>query len=105
MAPENESAGNESAPHGQTLWHGRFAGGPAEELLAYTVSLPFDQRLFPDDIAGSLRSPWLGLFGDLDPSIPVDDVERLRHREILEAIDAEMVAPERENPRNGKHRP
>ncbi len=36
-----------------TLWHGRFASGPADELLAYTVSLPFDQRLWPDDIAGS----------------------------------------------------
>ncbi|HEX4866626.1 MAG TPA: argininosuccinate lyase [Acidimicrobiales bacterium] len=36
-----------------TLWHGRFEGGPADELLAYTVSLPFDQRLAPDDIAGS----------------------------------------------------
>ncbi len=36
-----------------TLWHGRFAGGPAEALLAYTVSLPFDERLYPDDIAGS----------------------------------------------------
>ncbi len=38
---------------GKTLWHGRFASGPAEELLAYTVSLPFDQRLWPDDIEGS----------------------------------------------------
>jgi argininosuccinate lyase len=36
-----------------TLWHGRFAGGPAEELLAYTVSLPFDRRLAPQDLAGS----------------------------------------------------
>ena len=36
-----------------TLWHGRFEGGPAEELLAYTVSLPFDRRLATDDIAGS----------------------------------------------------
>jgi carboxymethylenebutenolidase len=26
----------------------------------------------------AMRTPWLGLFGDLDPSIPVDDVERLR---------------------------
>lgn len=41
----------ESTHH--TLWRGRFASGPAEDLLAYTVSLPFDQRLFPDDIAGS----------------------------------------------------
>ena len=38
---------------GTTLWHGRFAGGPSDELLAYTVSLPFDRRLWPDDVAGS----------------------------------------------------
>lgn len=38
---------------GKTLWHGRFAGGPAEELLAYTVSLPYDRRLASDDIRGS----------------------------------------------------
>ena len=36
-----------------TLWHGRFEGGPAAELLAYTVSLPFDQRLAADDLTGS----------------------------------------------------
>ncbi len=37
----------------KTLWHGRFEGGPAAELMAYTVSLPFDQRLWRDDITGS----------------------------------------------------
>jgi len=36
-----------------TLWHGRFEGGPAEELLAFTVSLPFDSRLATDDLNGS----------------------------------------------------
>jgi argininosuccinate lyase len=36
-----------------TLWSGRFGGGPSEELLAFTVSLPFDQRLAADDLAGS----------------------------------------------------
>ena len=36
-----------------TLWHGRFEGGPDEALMAYTVSLPYDQRLWADDIAGS----------------------------------------------------
>jgi argininosuccinate lyase len=36
-----------------TLWHGRFEGGPAEELLAFTVSLPFDRRLAADDLVGS----------------------------------------------------
>jgi carboxymethylenebutenolidase len=35
---------------------------------------------FPPLVAesGSLQTPWLGLFGDLDQSIPVQDVERLR---------------------------
>ena len=36
-----------------TLWQGRFGEGPSDELLAYTVSLPYDQRLAADDIAGS----------------------------------------------------
>ena len=36
-----------------TLWAGRFGGGPSEELLAFTVSLPFDQRLWADDLVGS----------------------------------------------------
>jgi argininosuccinate lyase len=37
-----------------TLWQGRFGdGGPADELLAYTVSLPYDRRLAADDVAGS----------------------------------------------------
>jgi argininosuccinate lyase len=36
-----------------TLWHGRFEGGPADELLAFTVSLPVDRRLAVDDLAGS----------------------------------------------------
>lgn len=43
----------DSSSTGHTLWHGRFAGGPADALLAYTVSLPFDQRLWPYDVAGS----------------------------------------------------
>ncbi|QXC61926.1 argininosuccinate lyase [Aquihabitans sp. G128] len=43
----------EGATEGNTLWHGRFADGPSEALLAYTVSLPYDQRLAPDDLAGS----------------------------------------------------
>jgi argininosuccinate lyase len=37
-----------------TLWQGRFGEeGPAEELLAYTVSLDYDRRLAADDISGS----------------------------------------------------
>jgi argininosuccinate lyase len=36
-----------------TLWHGRFEGGPADELMAFTASLSIDRRLWRDDIAGS----------------------------------------------------
>ena len=36
-----------------TLWQGRFGDGPSDELLAFTVSLPYDQRLAADDIVGS----------------------------------------------------
>ncbi len=36
-----------------TLWHGRFEEGPADALLSFTVSLPYDQRLWPFDIAAS----------------------------------------------------
>jgi argininosuccinate lyase len=39
---------------GKSLWHGRFEGGPAAELMAYTESLSFDKRLWPDDVAGSV---------------------------------------------------
>ena len=45
---------SEDAPaSGQPLWHGRFGEGPADELLAFTVSLPFDRRLAADDLVGS----------------------------------------------------
>jgi argininosuccinate lyase len=36
-----------------TLWHGRFEGGPADELMAFSVSLPVDRRLAIDDLHGS----------------------------------------------------
>jgi argininosuccinate lyase len=66
-----------------TLWHGRFDGGPAQELLAFTVSLPFDQRLAGDDIEGS-RAHVRGLVragvlteGERDDVLrALDDVER-----------------------------
>jgi len=49
------SSGDEQVSgHGNTLWHGRFEGGPAAELMAYTESLSFDRRLWADDIAGSI---------------------------------------------------
>jgi argininosuccinate lyase len=36
-----------------TLWHGRFAEGPADALMALSQSLSFDRRLAADDVDGS----------------------------------------------------
>ncbi len=44
---------DQEEPEGKPLWHGRFGEGPSDELLAFTVSLPFDQRLASDDLTGS----------------------------------------------------
>ena len=42
-----------SDDHGKTLWHGRFEGGPADELMAYTASISFDKLMWADDVTGS----------------------------------------------------
>jgi len=39
---------------GQTLWHGRFEGGPDEALLAFTESRSFDVRMAGSDIHASI---------------------------------------------------
>ncbi|MCL6537184.1 MAG: dienelactone hydrolase family protein [Acidothermus sp.] len=43
------------------------------------------------DIAGTLRTPWLGLFGDRDASIPVEDVEHLRIRAASAPVPTQVV--------------
>ena len=51
-----EGAGEDDAGSALTrgqLWHGRFEGGPADALQRLNDSLPFDQRMFREDIAGS----------------------------------------------------
>jgi carboxymethylenebutenolidase len=41
--------------------------------------------------AASLQTPWLGLFGDQDASIPVDDVEQLRAALTNAKVDTDVV--------------
>jgi carboxymethylenebutenolidase len=43
------------------------------------------------DLSPTLATPWLGLFGDLDESIPVDDVEALRTLLAAAPVDTEIV--------------
>ena len=65
---------------GKPLWHGRFAEGPADELLAFTESLSFDVALARDDLEGSrAHVRGLGRVGLLD------DAEV---KSVLDALDA-----------------
>ena len=43
------------------------------------------------DAAPTLKAPWLGLYGDLDASIPIDDVERLRSAAATSGQPTEIV--------------
>jgi argininosuccinate lyase len=80
------SAADQGPGTGQTLWHGRFEGGPAAELMAYTESLSFDRRLWPDDIAGS-RAHVRGL---ARVGI-ITDVERDQVLAALDTVTDEMA--------------
>ena len=72
---------------GKTLWHGRFTSGPADELMAYTASLPFDRRLWREDIACS-KSHVRGLAGvDI-----ISNGERDAIVSALEQVEREMEA-------------
>lgn len=48
---------------------------------------------FPSQVAEApkLRTPWLGLFGDRDKSIPVDEVEQLRSAASSAPVPTEVV--------------
>ena len=70
-----------------TLWQGRISTGMADTVAAFTVSLPFDQLLAPDDIAGSrAHVKGLGQVGLLT----ADEVETL-----LAALDAFIAESQR----------
>jgi carboxymethylenebutenolidase len=43
------------------------------------------------EMAPALQTPWLGLFGDQDPSIPVDQVEALRQAAATAPVPTEIV--------------
>ena len=59
-------AGHEALGAGVGFYGGGIVTGRSEAMPALL------------DLVPGLRTPWLGLFGDADPSIPVEDVEQLR---------------------------
>jgi len=68
------------------LWHGRFEGGPSEALQHLNDSLPFDRRMYREDIAGSRAHVRMltdvGLF---------DADERDRVLAALDMVESEMA--------------
>lgn len=59
--------------YGGGVAEGRFGGRPLIE------------------IAPGLRTPWLGLYGDEDTSIPVDQIEQLREAAARASVPTELV--------------
>jgi carboxymethylenebutenolidase len=43
------------------------------------------------ELAPSLQTPWLGLYGDQDPSIPVEQAEALREAAGRASVPTELV--------------
>jgi carboxymethylenebutenolidase len=43
------------------------------------------------DLAPTLQTPWLGFFGDLDESIPIDGVEGLREAAMRASVPTDIV--------------
>jgi argininosuccinate lyase len=59
---------NSAGTNRTSLWGGRFAGGPSEALARLSVSVQFDWRLAPYDLAGSrAHARVLAAAGLLDP--------------------------------------
>jgi argininosuccinate lyase len=51
---ERPMTGGKEKPDGaNSVWGGRFAGGPAEVMRRINASIDFDKRLYAEDIAGS----------------------------------------------------
>src|SRR6202035_6169105 len=48
-----KDANPEASPRANTMWGGRFAGGPAAIMRRINASIDFDKRLYAEDIAGS----------------------------------------------------
>jgi carboxymethylenebutenolidase len=59
-----------------------YGGGVAQGRFGFPSLL---------DIAPDLQTPWLGLYGDLDQGIPVDEVESLRRVAAKAPVETEVV--------------
>lgn len=68
---------------------GFYGGGLGESRFGFPPGI---------ELAGRLQTPWLGLYGDLDPMIPVDQVEAARVAAASCGVASDVVRYE-----NGQH--
>jgi carboxymethylenebutenolidase len=59
-----------------------YGGGLAQGRFGFPAGL---------ELGAEIRVPWLGLYGDQDQGIPVDDVERLREIAAARPVPTEVV--------------
>jgi len=88
-------AAHNSRLRASVAWYGRLAG-PTDPL----------HPVHPVEIAGRLHCPVLGLYGALDSSIPLDQVERMRAAVAAARKNAEIVVyPEAGHAFHSDYRP
>lgn len=68
---------------------GFYGGGLGESRFGFPPGI---------ELAGRLQTPWLGLYGDRDPMIPIDQVEAARTAAAACSVVSEVVRYE-----NGQH--
>ena len=94
MTADDGNTSGTQAPN--TMWGGRFAGGPAEAMEAINPSIGFDQRLYAQDIRASKAHAAMladqGIITAEDNAAIQDGLDRV-HTEIAEgrfAFDAAL---------------
>lgn len=75
----------------RTLWHGRFSVPPSDDLMAFTISLPFDRTLWKEDVECSqAHVRGLGTAGLLT-SDEVDQISAALNR-VVEELNEETFS-------------
>ena len=78
MTPDTPS----TSPTSGKLWGGRFIGPTNELVEAFNASIPFDRRLYREDIAGSIAHARMlaatGIISDADRDAIVGGLEAIR---------------------------
>ncbi|MDP1642425.1 MAG: argininosuccinate lyase, partial [Phenylobacterium sp.] len=71
----------EPSGQGQAMWGGRFSAKPADLMQAINVSIGFDKRLAPQDLAGSRAHAAMlkaqGVIGAADEAAIQDGLSRI----------------------------